>query len=85
MRDLVRDKFQQSILFHWSWTAGKVEKLKYSKETGECALAAGNLGKGEGVWRRGRACVRDEEQIIDHSPSFISACALRHVVSQGQL
>ena len=34
MRDLVHDKWHGSYIFHWSWTAGKVGKLKYSRETG---------------------------------------------------
>ena len=76
MRDLVHDKFQQSILFHWSWTAGKVEKIKYSRETGECALG-GDLGKDGGA--------RREEQRVDHLLSSTFACALRNVVSEGHL
>eukprot|EP00622_Pseudochattonella_farcimen_P006532 FR742355.1.p1 GENE.FR742355.1~~FR742355.1.p1 ORF type:complete len:275 (+),score=24.41 FR742355.1:109-825(+) len=33
MRELVEDK-RRPYLFHWSWTAGKTEKIKYSLETG---------------------------------------------------
>ena len=40
MRELVEDK-RRPYLFHWSWTAGKTEKIKYSLETGGHAIAFG--------------------------------------------
>ena len=61
VRELVHDTHVYNpYLFHWSWTAGKVEKLKYSRETG--------------TWYLKDRC--DEKAINSNAgnPSFLKGC-----------
>mmetsp|Transcript_66857 Transcript_66857/g.151041 ORF Transcript_66857/g.151041 Transcript_66857/m.151041 type:complete len:151 (-) Transcript_66857:61-513(-) len=63
MRGLVWDSLApRPYVFHWSWTAGKGEKLKYSLETG--------------TWYLGPQC--GERSIRAHAgdPAFLGGCCL---------